>query len=720
MNAAKAAEAAAPPESTDRAEAPAEPGAGAGAGAAAAPAAPAQAPAAEEEAPQSAYDARRDLLRGIPDTMRVNGGAFGGGAFGTGHHGISGGTFTGNVTVNHLSAGSPAPTSGEVPLSTLLHLDQVFVADGSNFQDLLDRLREDRVLVLTGPRFTGRRTAAFMLLRHLGVASVHALDRSAPPAEIADRLGPEPARGYVLCDPITAQDGPLRDTHLLAARGKLDERSFLVITAGPHTHLEGIGGRAWQPPGTAAVLRSSLRALVDGGEELRRLLDLPAVADFLNHPHQLREAAQFAVLLGRHSRHGTDPTEIETFSQGALEQQVQEWFEDPDGMPHLREKAFLVALAAFHKGPYALTAELSDLLFGLLQQTEDPDRPAAVPVFGTNPAKRLRLARAHRYPKEEETEWGPVTQWMAAFEDGRVAAVLLREVWTGHPSARPALVGWLRLLAADGRAFVRTRAASTAAVLALHDLPSAMALVIEDWARSDRPRLRVGAVNALALAHIIGTPNIPRIIDRWCADPDAHPRLRWAAVRVHGLIGDERPVQTLEALRAAVRRLTDEDTAMRVELAQAVELLLLSDARDTVLAELLRTPDDDPAAADLALDGFLRACRHTEDDEPYGRPLVLDWYAKDADGPRGSAEGIAVLWRALLDGPDNQPALDVLHDWVLAADRDPSTEWALAALLAALATGPNECARLLYLLRSGSAGVVPAVAGRLLTVLPTH
>ncbi|MCX4691587.1 hypothetical protein [Streptomyces sp. NBC_01408] len=698
------AEGSAPSEAPDQPEAVAEPAAGA----------PAQAPA-EEAAPQSAYEARRDLYRGIPDAMRVGGGVFGGV-----NHGISGGTFHGNITVNHLAAGGSAPASGEVPGTTLTRLDEVFVAEGSNFQDLLERLRKERVLVLTGPRFTGRRTAAFMLLRRLGVASVHALDRSASPETLADRLGSGAARGYVLCDPLTERDRPLRDTHLLAARDRLDEKSFLVVTAGPHTRLEGVGGRAWQPPGTAAVLRSSLGALVGDKKELRRLLALPAVADFLNHHHQLREAAQFAAVLGRHSRHGTDAAEIETFSQGALEQQIREWFEDPDGTPHLRDKAFLVALAAFHKGPYALTAELSDLLYGLLQHTEDPERPAAVPVFGSNPAKRLQLARAVRYPKEEQTEWGPVTQWMAAFEDDRTAAVLLREVWTGHPSARPALVGWLRRLAADGRSFVRTRAASTAAVLALHDLPSAMALVIEEWARSDRPWLRIGAVNALALAHLIGTPNIPRIIDRWCADDDAHSRLRWAAIRVHGLIGDERPAETLEALRAAARRLTGNDTALLLELTQSFELLLLSDARDAVLAELLRTPDDDRTAADLALDGFLRACRHTEDDEPYGRPLVLDWYARSATGQPGSAHGIAALWRAVLNRPGNEDALDLLHDWVLAADRDPGTEWALAALLPALGTDPRERARLRHLLHEGSGGVVPAVAERLLTVLPTH
>jgi hypothetical protein len=44
-----------------------------------------------------------------------------------------------------------------------------------------------------------------------------------------------------------------------------------------------------------------------------------------------------------------------------------------------------------------------------------------------------------------------VNQQKAAFRDPRASLVLLRELWTGHPSARPALIHWLRRLADDGR-----------------------------------------------------------------------------------------------------------------------------------------------------------------------------------------------------------------------------------------------------------------------------
>ncbi|MFD0394456.1 hypothetical protein ACFQ3Z_27590 [Streptomyces nogalater] len=89
-----------------------------------------------------------------------------------------------------------------------------------------------------------------------------------------------------------------------------------------------------------------------------------------------------------------------------------------------------------------------------------------------------------------------MTQFKAKFLDERVPLVLLRLVWTGHPSARPALIEWLRRLADDGRPLVRTRAAATVAVLARTDLPSAMALVIQPWATSRLFRHRLVAVNS--------------------------------------------------------------------------------------------------------------------------------------------------------------------------------------------------------------------------------
>ncbi|MFF3909250.1 hypothetical protein ACFYZJ_25445 [Streptomyces sp. NPDC001848] len=692
----------------------------------------------EHDQPQNAWSARRDLVDHSPRTMNVGARArFSGGVLGDQHGGISGGHFSGDVFLGSKTEiyqlavpGLTAPTaaSGEVPHTALEQLAGRFVADEQTMDRLLDRLRHDRVLVLSGARFSGRRTAALMLLRRLGALPVRTLVRDTSPSALADQFGDrQPARGHVLCDLTTRGDQPLREPHLLAARDRLAERdAYLVVTVGPTAALEDVAVEEWRPPAPGDVLAAQLRALTDE-ETAAKLLGLPAVADFLDRGHQPREVSAFARLLGRYAAGEVTEDAIDGFSLVSLENQVQEWFEEDETSLHLRDKAFLVALAAFDDGPYALTAELSDLLYRFLQETENPARVPEVPVFGTHAGKRVQLARAELYVDAEHTEWGPVTQQKARFRDERASLVLLREVWTGHPSARPAVIRWLRRLADDGRPLVRTRAASTVAVLARTDLPSAMALVIEPWGTSRRSKHRLVAVNALTLAHLVGTPNIPRILDAWCAGDD--PRLRWVAVRAYGLVGPERPEQALAALRGAVRRLYadtpgDTDGALAQELAQAVELLLLSSASDRVLTELRHHLDDDEAVRDLTLGGFVGACRRTEDDERYGTPLVLGWYARAAGEGGPAAQGLPHLWRhALADPHTTRQALDVLRDWVLIADRSTAVEWALAALLPTLVTTAAEHQRLSHLLRTmpGEDGnPPPPVAARLLTTLPAR
>lgn len=715
---------------------------------------PQEKPAAEEseerDQPQNAWSARRDLVDHSPRTMKVGSHtSFGGGLVSGDQHGVSGGRVTGDVvmgskTVHHWTfpgLSTAASASGEIPRATLDRLAATFVASGDTFGELVERLRRDRVLVLSGARFTGRRTAALMLLHRLGATPVVALDRETTPGSLADRFTARDdpangtaampaarARGYVLCDLETRRGSALRETHLLGAADRLAEQdAYAVITVGPTAVLEDdVATADWRPPANEDVLAAHLGVRADD-ETVERLLGTPAVKEFLDHGHQLREVAAFAQLLGRYAAGEATEREVTAFSLVSLENQVREWFEEDETAVHLRDKAFLIALAAFDDGPYALTAELSDLLYSFLQQTENRSRAPEIPVFGTHVGKRLQLARARLSEGEEHTEWGPVTQTKAAFHDERASLVLLREVWTGHPSARPALIQWLRRLADDGRPLVRTRAASTVAVLARTDLPSAMALVIEPWAMSNLFRHRLVAVNSLTLAHHIGTPNVPRILDTWSGAEDR--RLRWVAVRAYALIGPERPAQALAALRAATRELykrfgdpDDFDVEMARELAEAVELLLLSPAASEVLDDLRTHLDDDRAVHDLVLGGFVSACGRTEGDERYGVPLVLDWYARAATDEDRAADGIAHLWReALADPYRTRHALDTLRAWVLVADRSTAVEWALAALLPRLVTTPTELQRLSHLLRTmpGEDGdPPPEVAARLLGTLP--
>ncbi|WP_405389149.1 hypothetical protein OG596_15230 [Streptomyces sp. NBC_01102] len=698
------------------------------------------APEEEAEQPQDAWSARRDLYAHSPGIMVGASARFEGGLSGRDQHGVSGGHVVGDVIMGskteiyQLGVSSDAHTSGLVPQDSLDRTAALFVpgGDGSVFTGLVERLRTERVLVLSGQHFTGRRTAALMLLNRLGATPVRSLDRDTTPAALAGLL--DGARGHVLCDLALRRDLPLRDTHLLALRERLVEQdAYLVITVDPAAALEDVSVAHWQPPQSRAVLEAHLAARPGGppglGAEAGALLEHRAVKEFLDRGHQLREVAAFARLLARVATGRAAGHELEHFSLAALESQVEEWFGDPSAS--LSDKAFLVSLAAFNEAPYALTAELSDVLYALLQKTEDPSKPPLVPVFGNAAGGRLNRARAERYEENEVTEWGPVAQRKARYRDDRAALVLLREVWTGHPSARPALVAWLDRLADDGRPLVRTRAASTAAVLAAADLPSAMALVITRWATSRRYRQRLVAVNALTLAHFLGAPNILRILDSWCTGGDR--RERWTAIRTYALIGPAHPAEALLALRSAARthfaagdgRGGDTDRLAEEvdELSSSVALLLLSPAGGQVLAEMESWLGDEPALRDLALRAFLYACAHPQDDDPAESPApLLEWYAQAAAARAPQARDLTDLWTAALrDRHHTDDALAVLRAWTWSADHAPRAEAALAALLTDLVETDTDRRRLAHLLRTMPAEdggtTPPPVAGRLLAVV---
>ncbi|MFJ7168885.1 hypothetical protein ACIQUV_25675 [Streptomyces globosus] len=634
---------------------------------------------------------------------------------------VMGDVITGGKVENHYNFGGfgSEPVAGEIPAETLERLAEDFVSEGTVFEELLERLRHDRVIVLMGNPFTGRRTAALMLLHRLGALPVRALDRDVSPGGLSLRLASgDAAVGHVLFDLEISREQPLREAHLLALRGRMRERgAYLVITTEVSPYVEStVAPATWHPPAPAAVLAALLPRRT-GAARARELLALPAVAEFLSRERQIREVVQYAAVLAEEGRE-----RIEGYSLEALEQQVQEWFEEAETPVQLREKAFLIALAAFDKGPYALTAELSDTLFQALRSTGDDTYQKPIPVFGTHIGKRLQKARARRYLADEETEWGPVTQVQAEFHDERVAPMVLREVWTGHPAARPALIKWLDGLSVDGRPFVRTRAAAAVAVLALTDLPSAMALVVEPWAGAKESRRQLTAVSALTLAHRIGAPNIPRIVDAWSTSVQ-DPKRCWVGVRALGLIGPERPAEALDALRTQARHQYDKkqaqgrvggDEQVADELPQSVALLLLSEARDAAATALLPQLDGHASARALALDGFLTACERQDADRC---PPLLDGTTRSAVA---SAAVSRFLQVALNDRRTNERAEDALRQWVRTADRNPAAESALSDLLPVLVAGPRDAARLVHLLDTlqGTDGRPrPAVTARLRTAL---
>ncbi|GGV79658.1 hypothetical protein [Streptomyces griseoloalbus] len=723
--------------------------------------------AGAEDETEHAWDSRRDLYRHSPGIMLGHSARIGGSLVGGDQHGVSGGHVTGDVILGgskveyHLGADTEE-RSGEIPGTEVEALARNFVypprdgsgagaddtapADGrepdepwepgSPFAQALADLRNHRVALLSGPATTGRRAAALMLLRAVGARSYRALDPALPPGRLAGEL--REGCGHLVADFATSAERPLREHHIRALSERLHATgSHLVLVVGPHPVVHGgVAPVPWQPPAPAALLAGHLRNEDIGGRGVDELLALDEVRSVLAHHRPVADTARFAARVAGYARGTVSLAEIGAFGHYAAERQVREWFDSADHTLH--DKAFLIALATFDEAPYPLTAELSDVLFGFLQRIENPGEPARIPVFGTSSAQRVEQALADRYQEPEDTDWGPVLQTKVQFRDRLTAITLLREVWTGHPSARPALVAWLRRLADDPRPVVRTRAAATAAVMAEADLPSAMALLIRSWAADRRLRARLAAANALALAHHLGAPHVSRILAEWCTAPDH--RLRWTAVRCYALVGDAFPQEALAALTEAVRGMESRGTPARGwaeerdDLAQSAAALLLAAGQEAAARD-----DWDAAAGlwdalprlahgttrDFVLRTMVHACGPTDGPAGTGRPLLLDLFAR-AD-PRQGTDGavlrhaLAALWRRVLNDPVcSASGLSTMRQWVRAAEDDRGAETALAELMALLVVSAEDHRRLAYLLenlRGEADSAPPAVALRLHTLV---
>ncbi|MFE5791395.1 hypothetical protein ACFQ8C_02345 [Streptomyces sp. NPDC056503] len=728
---------------------------------------------------EHAWHSRRDLYRHSPAFMLGRSARVGGSVVGGDQHGVSGGQVTGDVIlgskVEYHYGGDTEERSGEIPVAEVESLAAYFVrprgegregrqdregredrqgredregagdgggdgegqeADGP-FGLALDALRKHRVVILSGPATTGRRAAALMLLREAGSRSYRALDPGLGAGRLAAEL--RDGCGHLVADFAATAERPLREHHLRALSERLHTTGgHLVLVTGPHPVVPtGTGHVPWRPPEPEALLAGHLRTKDLAGRHVAELLGLAEVKAVLAQHRPVAETARFADHVAGHARGTVTLAALGSFGHIAAERQVRAWFDSAEHTLH--DKAFLIALATFDEAPYPLTAELGDVLYGLLQRIENPGEPARIPVFGTSSAQRVEQALAERYQEPEETEWGPVLQTKVQFRDKLTPLTLLREVWTGHPSARPALVDWLRRLADDPRPVVRTRAAATAAVMTEADLPSAMALLVRGWAGDRRLRARLAAANALALAHHLGAPHVSRILAEWCTAPDH--RLRWTAVRAYALVGDAFPHEALLALTEAVRGMEARGgpvrgwTEEREDLAQSAAALLLAGGQEAA------GRGDWSAAADLWVDlpglargttrdfvlrAMVHACGPTDGPDGFGRPLLLDLLgrADPTPGTDGAAlrQALAALWRSVLNDPVcSASGLHALRVWVRAADSDPGAEAALAGLLPLLAVSVEDHRRLAYLLENlrtepvdAGLGAVPvAVALRL-------
>lgn len=161
-------------------------------------------------------------------------------------YGVAGGEVHGDVIYQFGAYAEPRPLSGEIPADDVARLSVVFT-EGPRFTEALTRLRDERVLVLTGSRATGRSSAGLMLLHRLGLGQVRLLPSDTLPAAVRDEL--DSAAGYLLADLAISRNRPLQQVHLHAIREQLiHSGGHLVITVAESAACSDLASLPWEPP----------------------------------------------------------------------------------------------------------------------------------------------------------------------------------------------------------------------------------------------------------------------------------------------------------------------------------------------------------------------------------------------------------------------------------------------------------------------------------------
>ncbi|MER7559765.1 hypothetical protein ABTZ46_22670 [Nocardioides sp. NPDC126508] len=608
------------------------------------------------------------------------------------------------VTYNYYGFSHRRSNSGPMPASSVTSLLQRFVRT-SDHDELVQRLRDDRVLVFCGPKASGRRTASIGILTDVDQVPrpVHILSPKIQPDHLADQV----INGayHLIPDLSINTDDPLRQHHLHTLREKLkDSDGYAIITIDPRTAVEGALTEQyeWRPPAAGDILRAHLDTYSLDQPRLELGLDLEETRTYLETQPAPQEIVGYARRLADHLHGQATLHDLDDYRVTAAENYAQRAFADTNGS--LREKAFLIALAVLDRLPYPTIAEAGDDLYRTFEEHR------SLSTFGTSHSARLEWARAHE-TDSVETDHDLALKTVTAFRNPATWPAVLRHVWLEHPTARDPIRRWLRDLGATAPRASRVRAALAAGFLASIDFPSIANSLLGQWAGSKQLGQRQVAAWALFAATEQGAKTkVDEVLKRWAAGGVAR---RWTVVHTADALADLSEESAI-SLISEIAEMPTTDPQLERELERAAARLLISPLAGQARNTLVGWSRERGPRRDLAHRAFTIAAGERTD----GRPTLLNHGASDQQ----AWAALTTLWRAVLDDPAVRgDARDRLTGWVTLAVEEDSLVPDLQRLFADLAASSNERARLDYLLRHLPADAPPdarLVADRIRNHLP--
>lgn len=624
---------------------------------------------------------------------------------------VTGDMVAGNkfITVYSGAALPKMFTIGPLPAARLTMILERF-ARSAEHDELVRRVRADRVLVLRGSRGSGRRTGAIGVLADAQQdrQPFLVLDPTVPPNDLIGQL--QPGASHLITDFSTSADDPLRQHHLDAIQEHLRAHGgYAIITM----DLLATMDRAleeqhdWRPPSADDILRAHLAADCPHPPEAERALDLEETRAFLGIQPTPSEIERYAQTLIGYLDGQQTVQDLANCRIRAAEDHARRAFADTNDS--LREKAFLLSLAVFDRLDYPTIAEAGDTLYRAFAERQTPAEPAGLTIFDTSHLARLDRARASEHAADADEDLASPT--LTAFRNPFTWSVVLRHVWLEHPTARDPIRSWLRALGASAPRASRVRAALAAGFLASVDFPSIADPLLARWAGSALLGQRQAAAWALFAAVQQGAePAVLPLLQRWA---DGGVARRWTVVHTVDALADLRNESTIPLLSEIAQKPTDNPRLKR-ELERVAARLLTSPIALEALDALVDWSQEDGFRRDLAHRAFVNAADEQDD---IGRPALLTYGTSDPL----ARTALTTLWRAALNNPAvRDDARRSLSGWVLLAAEDEPLEPELRRLFTDLAASANERSRLDYLLRHLPPDVPPTalqVAERIRTRL---
>jgi hypothetical protein len=633
----------------------------------------------------------------------------------------------GDLSIGAGPRGAPATMREREPVLSLTeayieHRTLAYVRP-PGFSKALDILRGRNLLVLCGPRGTGREAAALALLSL--AAAARELKQIASTALLADRgwhCGPA-GTGFLVRLDEAGVAGRLDDgwLHRTAARLREADNYMVVVTGGPSGSLATATGRAdflceeLGLPDAAAVLRRRAQAMVSPARmrALDRALAGADVAELLIADDSPSFAARAAVLLAQALNDGRDTSSVVRTLRNPTGQ-VQDWFDLYDGAEETdyRQLVLPIAVSVLEDSSYLAVTDAATMLYQRLFPEEDGPPPLRFRRSLREHQQWIQLAEA----AEDGAALDGAQSELLRFRSPLLRPAVLHYTWTWLDGIRPALVGWMGDLVAHRDVDVRTRTAAAAGLLATLDFSYVLQQFLYPWAVGGSIAKRTCA--ALALAIPGSSPRhedrVWALLGQWATEPPGTVGRRLAcaaAEAVGGVLGRDRPRDAFAVLHEVLKR--DEWESLTQVVLAVLHLAENGCAVDvlTALAEWTE-PDDGSAPVIKALAAFAITARTP----PFGEAPARTDLATRADGAQPPARGRSRLtgtavasldksvparpdsaprssasasWPALLQVADKRPnavrdlwgralaakpvrplALDALRDWLELADRD--------------------------------------------------